>query len=373
MAFAIMRFTKLKGGAVSASDKHTDRERETLNADETKIDKNIYFVGEKGTPLRHLVDEQINSHGGKPRKDSVECVEFLMTASPEFFSNSSKTIEFVRQSKQFMENLENRGMKFVKACVHLDETTPHIAAYAVPFDENGKLNAKSHLGGKEKLSALQDEYAEVMQPLGLERGTKGSIAEHQKVQTYYGKINMLEQTQEQLAIAQTNQERSRQMIEQTNQLLQNELNSRTDISLRDAALAFAKNTLETSQGLAILSVQNPSEIKAIVTPDNQAFYPNGENISNGSSVMMLTKIANIPPEQALTAIEKKFDTETASCAARAYGDELSQKTSEKEGKEYNEQKKSRDFSDAQNEAEGAQKIKEVEHIQEEIEIEVMSR
>jgi hypothetical protein len=42
-----------------------------------------------------------------------------------------------------MDNLESRGMIFVKACVHLDETTPHIAAFAVPFDTSGKLNAKS--------------------------------------------------------------------------------------------------------------------------------------------------------------------------------------------------------------------------------------
>ena len=87
------------------------------------------------------------------------------------------------KTNEFMEQLEDRGFVFVKAVAHRDEQTPHVVAYGVPLDKSKRLNCKSHLGGREKLSALQDEYAERMKPLGLQRGIRGSQAEHQRVKT----------------------------------------------------------------------------------------------------------------------------------------------------------------------------------------------
>lgn len=217
-------------------------------------------------------------------------------------------------------------MKFVKACVHLDESTPHIAAFAVPFDANGRLNAKAHLDGREKLSGLQDEFAEVMEPLGLERGVKGSVAEHQKIQTYYGKINMLDQSQEQIRQLQADQDRTREMLQRTTDLLSNEQQSRTDISLRETA-GLLQNTvaIETSQGLAVLGTDEPGKLMAIITPDNKAFDIKGEKVSDGSSVMMLSKMAGITPDEALSVIGDSYGKETAARAGRAYGDELARK------------------------------------------------
>jgi hypothetical protein len=98
MAMAILRTAKLKGNQVSASDEHTERQRETKNADSEKLKDNIYLIGKPGMNLREAVDAEIAKSGwttkagqkrtGKPRPDSVECVEFLMTASPEFFGDT---------------------------------------------------------------------------------------------------------------------------------------------------------------------------------------------------------------------------------------------------------------------------------------------
>jgi Plasmid recombination enzyme len=327
MSYAILRTEKLKGSAVSSSDMHLDRKRETLNADKARTDKNIYLIGEKGESLRELVNYHIGEAGGKPRRDSVECVEFLMTASPDYFSSPTKTFDFVRQSKKFMDRLESRGMKFVKAVVHLDELTPHISAFAVPFDDKGKLNAKAHLGGREKLSKLQDEYAEVMKPLGLERGIKGSVAEHQTIQKYYGKLDMLDQSQEQIQQLQMNQDRSREMLQRTTDLLNNELEKKTDIPLIEAAKLIDVDTIEFPEGLALVDKKKRGLLIGLITPDNKAFGADGIKISDGSSVMMLTQIASVTPEKAVEIIRENYDDETAARSGRAYGEELAKKGS----------------------------------------------
>jgi hypothetical protein len=325
MAFAILRTEKLKGASVSASDKHTERERKTLNADEEKLKDNIRLIGKPGEKLRDLVDKEIKAAGGKPRKDSVECVEFLMTASPEYFDKPTKTVEFAKKSMEYMEMLETRGFKFVKAVMHVDETTPHIAAYAVPLDPTGKLNAKYHLGGnKWRMSEYQDEFAEVMQPLGLERGIRGSTAEHEKIQRHYGKIQLYDQAVTNMETAKQNEEQTRLMLENTSRLLDQQLKNRADIFLRDVAAAFSKpeRLVETSQGLAILKIDDPGKIRAIVTPDNKAFLPTGDKISDGSSVMLLQNLTGKPTEAVLSAIGSKFDDNAKQRAARAYGEEL---------------------------------------------------
>jgi hypothetical protein len=130
---------------------------------------------------------------------------------------------------------------------------------------------KAHLGGREKLSNLQDEFAEVMEPLGLERGVKGSIAEHQKIQTYYGKLDMLDQSQAQIRQLQADQDRAREMVQRTTALLASEQQSRTDISLLETAALLPNKTMETSQGLAILDTPVPGKLMAVITPDNKAF------------------------------------------------------------------------------------------------------
>jgi len=78
----------------------------------------------------------------------------------------------------------------VAAVLHRDELTPHIQALVVPIDDHGRLNARGFIGGdRGRLSALQDSYHEAVGRLGLERGVRGSVAEHQTVKEYYAKIS----------------------------------------------------------------------------------------------------------------------------------------------------------------------------------------
>jgi hypothetical protein len=85
--------------------------------------------------------------------------------------------------------IAKHGAENVLACtIHLDEKTPHLCAYVVPMHE-GKLNARHFLGGREKLSKMQTDFANQMAEFGLQRGIEGSKATHTTVKEYYSKLN----------------------------------------------------------------------------------------------------------------------------------------------------------------------------------------
>ncbi len=314
MAFAILRVAKLKtAGNIGSSDAHTERTRETRNADPELTKENQYLRGEKGENLNEKIDGVLDELGIKPRANAVKCIEFLTGASPEYFTDAEKLNSFIEKNEEFLQQLEERGMRFVKSVVHLDESTPHIVSYGVPIDERGRLCARSYTGGREKLSGLQDQYAETLEPLGLERGIKGSTATHQDIKTYYGKIDRFDELQE-------SEQEATKLLEQTTTEL--EKITAPDLPLRDAARAFFP-TAETSQGMAVLGLDNAEEIQAIITPSNTAATLAGEVISDGSSVKFLQNLTNAEPDEILKTIADEFGDEAATNAARSYGEEIS--------------------------------------------------
>ena len=198
MAYGICRIQKLKAGAVGRSAQHTSRKRETPNADPEK--QHIRIIGQPDHPNTPDLETLVRQHIGDQtiRKNAVLAVEFLLTASPEYFrpDDPGKAGYYEQQrledfQQKACEWLLNRyGDRIVRAELHLDESTPHIHAYMVPLDEKGKLNCRALLGGSRyRLSELQDDFALAMKPLGLERGIKGSRAKHTKVRKYYAAVN----------------------------------------------------------------------------------------------------------------------------------------------------------------------------------------
>jgi hypothetical protein len=184
----IIRTTKLKTiGNLAASGKHTFRERETPNADPARTPSNS-TVGAKSAA--ELVDKVKARLPEKRRKDAVIAIEYLISASPEFFGGPEwfgknhgstyfkKAIEWLRE-KHGRENV-------VCANLQVDESTPHLVVYVVPMTAAGKLSAKEFLGGREKLTKMQTDFAKkVGAPFGLERGIEGSRAKHQTIKKYY--------------------------------------------------------------------------------------------------------------------------------------------------------------------------------------------
>ena len=186
--YAIMRCKKLTGmGSVASALQHCYRERETPNADAERTPENHCSVSQSADEamgkLRELLPE-------KRRKDAVLAVEYVMTASPEWWNEATprQQAEFFARSEQWLEKKYGKA-RVVAAVVHRDEATPHLSAFVVPLTQDGRLSAKEFIGGRSKMRDDQSTYAESVKKLGLERGIEGSRATHQTVQHYYESIN----------------------------------------------------------------------------------------------------------------------------------------------------------------------------------------
>ena len=186
--YAIMRCKKLTGmGSVASALQHCYRERETPNANAERTPENYCSVSKSTDQAMGRVRELLPE---KRRKDAVLAVEYVMTASPEWWKEATprQQAEFFARSEQWLEKKYGKD-RVVAAVVHRDEATPHLSAFVVPLTQDGRLSAKEFIGGRSKMRDDQSTYAESVKKLGLERGIEGSRATHQTVQHYYESIN----------------------------------------------------------------------------------------------------------------------------------------------------------------------------------------
>lgn len=182
--YAIMRCAKLTSfGQAARSLRHCYREQETPNADPAKAGDNAHH-GARST------DEAMGALRGmlpvKRRKDAVLAVEYLMTASPDWWKQATpdQQAAFFERSRAWLADKYGAD-RVIVATEHRDETSPHLTAYVVPITADGRLAAKEFIGGRAKLSRDQTTFAEAVADLGLQRGVEGSKAKHQSIRTYY--------------------------------------------------------------------------------------------------------------------------------------------------------------------------------------------
>lgn len=190
MAYAIMRTAKLKAPAnVSAAASHIERTRPTHNARPGVA--NEWLIGGPGM---YAQAEKVWAKIPKKRSDAVHGIEVVMTASPEAFQgpNALDAHTFGQAVTEWAKN-EFRGAQILGACMHLDESTPHVQLILIPTDLKSdgtlQLNAKKYLGSAQKLSAMQTSFAKHVESFGLERGLKGSKAKHTTIGQFYSAIN----------------------------------------------------------------------------------------------------------------------------------------------------------------------------------------
>lgn len=208
-SFCIMRTAKLRtDGNVAGSISHALRDRETPNADPNVENwTNLNVKGEDGKS--HIPENAFDQAMARFRKTlpkkigkgRVPCVELMMTVSPEVMTRPDfKITSYLNDCDQWAEETFGKENVFLKVH-HKDEKTPHSSIFIVPKvikkykdgHTEEVLAAKQWLGGREKLSKLQDDfYEKVGKKYGLERGIKNSKAKHQTQKKYYAKINQLE-------------------------------------------------------------------------------------------------------------------------------------------------------------------------------------
>ena len=158
--FAIIRCEKLSAkGNISASLQHAFQKHDTPNADASKTPENEHLVNSASTSqaMQKMNDLLPEKH----RKDAVRCVEYVFTASPEWFDQAAPG-----QQDDFMaRSLEWLGEKYgqdniIAAVVHKDEAIPHLSAFVVPKTEDGRLSAKEFIGNREQMRQDQTTFAE---------------------------------------------------------------------------------------------------------------------------------------------------------------------------------------------------------------------
>lgn len=186
--YAILRVKKLKSEVtILGSMRHTFREQPTPNADPEKLTSNTLITA---TSTASGMQEFRSRLPEKVRKNAVLALEYLITASPEIMAGKSRDEQdrYLKDSLDWLKEKHGADNVFC-AAIHRDETTPHLVAYVVPKDENGKLNCRKFLGERGALRQMQSDFADrVGRKHGLRRGIEGSKATHQTVSRYYSTI-----------------------------------------------------------------------------------------------------------------------------------------------------------------------------------------
>ena len=196
MPYTILRFKKLKGGAISGCERHNERKKEIYKSNpDIDIDKskqNYHIIDPPKFTYKRKVDDLIKKSQCKTRKDSVKLVETIITASPEFMKKLSleEQKEYFKRATKFMIDKVGK-QNIISAVVHMDESNPHMHLVFCPINKDNKLSAKSILGNQKSLSQWQTDYFECMHERWneLERGKSSIETKRKHIPTWLFKLS----------------------------------------------------------------------------------------------------------------------------------------------------------------------------------------
>ena len=208
--YAILRTKRLSG--ISSACAHNLRTKYANNVDKTKSHLNEIIIdnldlsaranmgSDTGTYDDRLLDYYKNKNA-KVKQNSVMAMEFVLTASPEFFEKATpeKLNRWKKSQLNFMKKEFGDQVQF--AVLHLDEKTPHLHFF-VSVEETKMQKYKNRYGSGEKLvcslnadrynpiflQKLQDRYAEYNKKYGLERGMRNSKAVHSELKEFQAQV-----------------------------------------------------------------------------------------------------------------------------------------------------------------------------------------
>lgn len=177
MSYAIMRLEKRNSKNIVGMFRHNERKTENhsnvdINKELSHLNYQLIDCESYSEKINREIEERYKVNKSI-RKDAVLCVEVLFTSDKEFFDKLTPEEErkYFKKSVEFLK--EQFGEKnVVFATVHKDETTPHLHAGFIPMTDDGRLNYKNFVNGREGLIKLQNEYFKKMVEIfpELERG-----------------------------------------------------------------------------------------------------------------------------------------------------------------------------------------------------------
>lgn len=205
----ILRTAKVKTRKqLTDSAEHNLRLREQANIDSKRSHLNQVLLNTldidltKSTSLNEKLTAFYSGLGVKEKKDNVLMMEFIVSASPDFFEKKSKkeVESWAKHQVDFMKNEFKDQVKF--AVLHLDEKTPHLH-FMVSTEhktvkkyknqkgefhkETVSLNARRY--NREFLRVLHDRHAIWNEKFKLKRGVKGSMRKHRTLKEFYSLVD----------------------------------------------------------------------------------------------------------------------------------------------------------------------------------------
>ncbi len=212
MSYAVLHVDKISGSC-TAITRHIERSSQPDNAhpELAHLNRSDFIRYPEGvTTLNEAIRYRID-HAGLTRKvgkNQVLALAVLLTSDGEAFDRFQKEGSFESWVQTSVEWVKKRfgEENVVAAHLHMDEQTPHLHVTVVPIvtterkrkasEANVKKRYRTKPKGaarlcandimtRETLERLQDEYADEMEPFGLERGIRGSEARHVSQHEYY--------------------------------------------------------------------------------------------------------------------------------------------------------------------------------------------
>ena len=218
ISYAIIRNENHKMGAVPLLERHNERRNKKYSnkdIDPSHTCANYHLKQPKAGSYEQEFYRIKDEYGLKGnlrltgKKQSTILCEFVITSDKVFFDRlgAERTKQFFFDAYRFGTHKVGGEQFVVSAVVHMDEKTPHMHVAFIPTvmgkDRRGspcrRVNASEFWKGRDSYSRLQDEYHAWITSCGyeLERGVKGSTAEHLSVEEY-----KIKKTAEQLAALQ---------------------------------------------------------------------------------------------------------------------------------------------------------------------------
>lgn len=209
--FAILRTKRIKdNGAVGKALAHNLRLKYKCNIDSRRSNQNEILIDALGfknasseNGYSNILEEYYKTAEAKQKGNSVKAMEFVLTASPEFFKQASPKQLDKWKAEQMLFAKKEFGDKLQFAILHMDETTPHIHLI-VSVEEKKLVKYKNRYGSGEKIQTslnarkfnreylrdLQTRYAEQNKIFGLNRGLRNSKATHRTLQEFYSAVGI---------------------------------------------------------------------------------------------------------------------------------------------------------------------------------------
>lgn len=201
--------------AILRTKKHSDNTRITKAADHNLrtgfITRNVNrektslnfvlkndFGASSGKEFTAKLEEYYKSKEIEKRKNNVLLMEFVLTASPEFFTNldEAEKKNWLEKQAEFLKSEFGDAVKL--AIAHMDEKSPHIHCFLSTEHTTTKkyknrygtcekttttLNAKRF--DRDYLIGLQTRFAEFNKPFGLFRGAFHSKAKNKTLKSFW--------------------------------------------------------------------------------------------------------------------------------------------------------------------------------------------